>query len=275
MTLRLLESLSLAAGTPNEDAFAHFDHAALVLDGATPLGNGLMPGPSDAAWIAQFGARRLLAHLKDGDAPRDALERALADTQKSFAALSRHAVQEKWQTPCASMMLAAEEGEETHFLWFGDCAALVQDTHGVQLFGDAKAARAKETARAKLVSLEGKVSPTDRKQYLPLLRAGRNRINTGASWLFSPEPRAAQHASHHAMRLEHGAYLLLASDGFLALATDYGAYDLDGLMAAAKDRGLDGLGEELRAIENADPRAEKFPRFKTSDDATALLFAVD
>src|ERR1700748_613598 len=109
MRLRLLDQLSLPGdtGKANEDAFAQNEAAALVLDGATPLGDPLMPGPSDAAWIAQFGARRLLAHLKDGDVPYDAVGHALADAQKSFAALARHPVREKWQTPCASMMLAA------------------------------------------------------------------------------------------------------------------------------------------------------------------------
>jgi hypothetical protein len=31
------------------------------------------------------------------------------------------------------------------------------------------------------------------------------------------------------------------------------------------------LGEELRAIEAGDSGGDKFPRFKKSDDATALL----
>src|SRR3982750_4776105 len=108
MTFRLLDSVSLP-GDPakaNEDAFQHRGDAAVVLDGATPLGDGLMPGPSDAAWIAQFGARRLLAHLRDGMSARKALRAALADAQKSFEALRRHEPDEMWQTPCASMMLA-------------------------------------------------------------------------------------------------------------------------------------------------------------------------
>ena len=93
MTFELLDSLSLPgdAAKPNEDAFGHDAAAAVVLDGATPLGDGLMPGPSDAAWIAQFGARRLLAHLRDGEGARKALRGALADAQKSFEALRRHA----------------------------------------------------------------------------------------------------------------------------------------------------------------------------------------
>ncbi len=71
-----------------------------------------------------------------------------------------------------------------------------------------------------------------------------------------------------------GAHLLLASDGFLALASDYGAYDAGGLMAAAMAKGLAALGKELRAIEDADPGGDRFARFKKSDDATALLLKV-
>src|SRR3954463_2860429 len=108
MRFDLLDSLSLP-GDPakaNEDSFGHDAIAAVVIDGATPLGESLMPGPSDAAWIAPFGARRLMAHLKDGDGARKALRAAVADTQKSFEALGRQEPQEMWQMPCGSMMLA-------------------------------------------------------------------------------------------------------------------------------------------------------------------------
>jgi hypothetical protein len=43
------------------------------------------------------------------------------------------------------------------------------------------------------------------------------------------------------------------------------------LMEKAASRGLAALGEELREIEDADPQGHKHPRFKKSDDATALL----
>jgi hypothetical protein len=107
-----------------------------------------------------------------------------------------------------------------------------------------------------------------------LLRAARNRINSGRNWLFSPDPRAAGHVMHRTMALPDGALVLIASDGFLALTTDYAAYDLPGLMAAAKSNGLAALGTELRAIEKTDPLGEKFSRFKKSDDATAVLLRV-
>ena len=274
MAFKLLEQISLAASGANEDAHAHDGHAALVLDGATPLGPSLLPGPSDAAWIAQFGARRLMAHLKEQADSRAALRLALEDTKRSFEGLSRKPIKEKWQIPCAAMMLAVEENTGHHFYWFGDCAAIVSAKDAPAfIVGEGVESRGREAARAR-IALDAGITPTERTKVLPLLRAGRGRINSGNNWLFSPEPRAAAHAHHAAHALAPGTKLLLASDGFLALASDYGAYDLDGLMAAAQSKGLAAMGEELRAIEKDDPKAQKFPRFKTHDDATALLMEV-
>lgn len=280
MTLVLVESLSLP-GDPakaNEDAFAHKDTAAVVIDGATMLGDGLMPGPSDAAWIAQFGARRLMAHLGEGHGARKALRAALADTQKSFEALRRHPPEDLWQTPCASMMLAVEGEAGLELLWFGDCAALVkQDGAAVTVVGDTLDKRAAEAERARALAQEKKLSPASglsRPEFLGTLRSSRNRINSGGNWLFSPDVRAAAHVSRRILKVQPGSMLLLASDGFLALASDYGIYGADGLMAAALAKGLKPLGEELRAIESGDAGGDRFPRFKKSDDATALLLKV-
>src|ERR1700742_3228788 len=157
MTFTILDSLSLPgdAAKANEDASGHDRAAAVVLDGATPLGDSLMPGPSDAAWIAQFGARRLLAHIRDGDGARKALRATLTDTQKSFEALRGMPPQKMWQTPCASMMLGVEAEDALEFLWFGDCAALVQQGDGpVTIIGDTLDKRAAEAGRAAKVAKE-------------------------------------------------------------------------------------------------------------------------
>jgi hypothetical protein len=280
MTFELLDSLSLPgdAAKPNEDAFAHDAAAAVVLDGATPLGDGLMPGPSDAAWIAQFGARRLLAHLRDGAGARKALRGTLADTQKSFEALRRHVPEEMWQTPCASMMLAVAAEDSVEFLSFGDCAALVQPEGGaVMVVGETFDKRAAEAKRAQAIAKEKNLSPASglsRPEFIGALRATRNRVNSGSYWLFSPDAKAASHAARRIVKTAPGTTLLLASDGFLALASDYGAYGADSLMRAAMKKGLKALGEELRTIEAGDTGGDKFPRFKKSDDATALLLKV-
>jgi serine/threonine protein phosphatase PrpC len=280
MTLQLLDSLSLP-GDPakaNEDAFGHRDAAAVVIDGATMLGDGLMPGPSDAQWIAQFGARRLMAHLEGGDGARKALRAALADTQKSFEALRRHPPEDVWQTPCASMMLAVQNENGLEFLWFGDCAALVKQGDGpVVAVGETMDKRAAEAERARVIAKEKNLSPASglrRPEFIDALRAARNRINSGNNWLFSPDVRAASHVSRRIVKLSPGSTVLLATDGLLALVSDYGAYSADGLLAAALDKGLAALGEELRVIEAGDEGGDKFARFKKSDDATALLLRV-
>ncbi len=277
MSFIVRDQLSLPGSQPNEDAFAHGENAALVMDGATPLGEGLMPGTSDAAWLAQFGSRRLMAHLKEGDAPLEALAHALGDAEKSFAALSRRPLREKWETPCASMMLAVQSGVDLEFLWFGDCTALLLKNETCEIIGDGFDKRGQEAERARRVAKEKNLPPApdlNRPEILNVLRAARNRVNSGNYWLFSPEPRAAKHVSHRVMKNAAGGLLLIASDGFLALATDYGAYDAMGLITAVRDKGLAALGEELRAIENDDPLGEKFARFKKSDDATALLIEI-
>lgn len=280
MSLAVIEHLSLP-GDPakaNEDAFGHGGSEAVVIDGATPLGDSLMPGPSDAAWIAQFGARRLMAHLRDGDGARKALRATLADTQKSFEALRRHAPEEMWQTPCASMMLAVAGEGGVEFLWFGDCAALVkQGDAPVTVIGETFEKRADEARRAQALAREKKLSPASglsRPEFITSLRSSRNRINSGNYWLFSPDVKAAAHVSRRVMKIKPGSEILLLTDGFLALASDYGAYSVDSLMDAAINKGLAILGEQLRTIEADDSGGDKFPRFKKSDDATALLIRI-
>ena len=276
--LRLLDSLSLPgdAAKPNEDAFAQGDAAALVMDGATMLGDPLMPGPSDAAWIATFGARRLMAHLQDME-PKKALRAAMADAEKSFNALRLGDLQEAWQTPCASVMLAAERDKGLEFLWLGDCGAIIAQDSGVAVVGETISKRGEESARARKIALEKNVSsaaPGVRAQFMAHLRAARGRVNSGDYWLFTPDKRAAAHAQRKRVKAGPGTLLLLASDGFLALAANYGAYDAAGLIAAAKGKGLAAMGEELRAIENDDAGGDRFARFKKSDDATALLLEI-
>jgi len=112
----------------------------------------------------------------------------------------------------------------------------------------------------------------NRPEFLTALRAARNTVNTDkGGWLFGPNKAAAEHARHAHIAAPPGTLILLASDGFLALASDYRLYDAASLMAAAQAKGLDSLGKELRALEDSDPEGRKFPRFKKSDDATALL----
>jgi hypothetical protein len=113
-----------------------------------------------------------------------------------------------------------------------------------------------------------------RDEFLPALRNARNAVNHGSDWLFGPDAACADHAKDDCVIIAPGSQVLLASDGFLALASDYARYTPEALFEAALVRGLSPLGEELREIEAADPDGIAYPRFKRSDDATALLLRV-
>ena len=282
MKLTLLDSLSLP-GDPakaNDDAFGYREGAAVVLDGATGLGEKLLPGPSDASWLARFGANRLMSYLADGASPGDAMTATFFDAHTSFEQLRRRAPVERYETPFASLMLAVVSGTALDFLWYGDCAAILRLPDGVaEIVGEAMEKRAKESSRVqKLAESRGEpaAAVSVREEYLPALRSARNRVNTGnGRYLFGPEVIAADHAQTKRMAVVAGSHLLLASDGFLAAASDYGLYDIAGLLDAAIRKGLPELARELRAAEDADPEGRKFPRFKKSDDATAVLLKLE
>lgn len=279
MQFDFLDSLSLPGdpSKPNEDSFSHAPGFACVFDGATVLGENLMPGRSDAQWIAQFGARRLRAHADEGSRPRDALRAAASDAEKSFNALRKRPPSETYETPLASLMALFIRRDHVEALWFGDCSALTRSPDGaVSVIGEALKSRAQERSRvALLAEPDGVAATAVREKFLPALRASRNRVNkAGAAWLFSPDARCADHAARAKLTIVPHSQILMASDGFFALVSDYGRYTADSLIEAAQSRGLTALGEELREIEATDPKGHSFPRFKRSDDATALLLSL-
>ncbi len=281
ITIEYLDSLSLPGGEAkiNEDALAFDRKAAVVLDGATDLGEPLLPGGSDAAWIARTGAERLLAHVHAGEDAHEAVRLSLHDATEAFARLRHRIPVETWELPFASMMFVVARGEMLDLLWFGDCAAIVRKPGESAVFvGEVETRRANERARVADLAAKKGVSPAAagvRDTFLASLRRVRNFVNTErGGWLFGPDPRAAEHVARCALAVPSGTSLLLATDGFLALVTEYARYDAASLLAAAETGGLAALGRELRDIERADPEGERYPRFKTSDDATALLLRV-
>ena len=113
MTLRVLDRLTDPGGAgANEDALGHSRSAAWVLDGATGLSDErLLPGPSDAAWLAGVYSR-----LLDGTADRAGagLDRLLADvTAEAARAFEAHRLRPaacRFELPSAGLILARAGG---------------------------------------------------------------------------------------------------------------------------------------------------------------------
>lgn len=265
---------------PNDDAWAARARFAAVLDGATGLGGKLMDAPSDAAWLATRAAETL-ARRAEHATGHDLIRAALTEIEAEFLATRRVAPTERYELPMASLMMI--EILEPYALaanWFGDCIALVmRPGEPAQTVGEALDHRGDETARAAALAASLGIHPAgalSRPEFLADRRAARNRHNTeGGAWVLAPDRACADHAMSAHIAAPAGSLILLASDGFSALVSDYARYDPTTLVEAALRGGLKPLLEELRRIEDEDPHGARFPRFKKSDDATAVLLRVE
>jgi hypothetical protein len=288
MTLRLdiIDSLSDAGkpGRPNEDRLGYNRTAAFVLDGATGLGDRqfMTTHGSDAAWIAELAANRLVAELTAetdmvaliGDISRDAAARftAVAGEQPRYA----------WPLAALAGLRSSAQGVE--FFGLGDSVVyLLHDDGRAESFTALPQAFAREqaAARAHLARLGGigaAGSLVSDPQTLEDLRASRAKQNTPEGWVWSLGlvPEAAEHLVRHPITITSGATAIICSDGLADMVSLYQRYDAGALVRRAATAGLQALVDELRHLERAiDPDGMQYPRFKQSDDTTAILLRVE
>ncbi len=279
MRLSVLDQISDPGepGKPNDDALAHDTAFAAVFDGATGLADApILPGePSDAAWLAHFAAARFVesARAPIGDLVAGCCQSA-RDLVTSVVPLDSLPA---WAWPSSSFQMARLVDGELEISGLGDsvCYVVSPDGHvtrhsAVPEQRGAEIRSARE-ARERAGRVDG---PLIRQgSVLDGLRAARSRQNGGGGiWLLGLVPLAADHVRTVRMAIEPGTQILIATDGFTALSEAYDRYEPAALLRAAFEHGLPFLIDELRHLERVeDPRAQRWPRFKRSDDATAIL----
>lgn len=272
--LTFVEGLSLAGDRrkQNDDALGFAGGCAWVIDGATDLDDAPLSGAqSDASWLAHFANRYFHGAAGDRDL-RKLLEGASVSAREAFLRLAGGPPTQRWKWPIASLVICAEHDDQLTGLHLGDCRLLALGADGALLEGGVHAGHAQDESQLAAAQTDAHKPLLDRTATIAMLRQMRAAQNQeGSSWTFSLDPRCAHHAKMWTLKLHRPAHILIATDGFSALSDRYGAYDGAGLVHAALDKGLQELGRELRAIETADASGARHPRFKASDDATALL----
>jgi hypothetical protein len=272
--LTLVESISLAGdrAKQNDDAFGFTWNRAWVIDGATDLHDAPLTGAaSDASWLAHHA--NVFLHQTSHDI-RQAVRMASVTCAREFALEVKDRAYERWQSPIASVLTLETMAYGVRGIDLGDCRIFALDDEGaVHVAGGPEGARDAEAAAAAAAQQTDADKPLlQRTATIDMLRRSRASLNQeGAHWTFGLDPKCVDHARGWAFEFKKSAHLLLMTDGFAVLADQYGAYDPAGLVRAAVDKGLQELGREIRAIENADSGGAAHPRFKKSDDATALL----
>lgn len=265
---------------PNEDICGACQDWAWVID--TSIFPGTLPvmhPKSDATWLAAFADERLsnlAPHANDGATLiRHVMEEARTAYQ-AIAPKERHEDFVSW--PLGAMTLVRRTGNHLDAWTFGDTTAYLRSPDGTVLtLGDAPGLREAESAKAAELMQASGSRPNDilnEPVFLSWLgeRRERQRRSGVPAALLSLNPEAVTRLRHERVPCGEGATVLLASDGFSALVDLYQAMDANGLMEAAVGAGLEPLVRKAREIEiEIDPDGKFFPRFKQSDDTTAIL----
>lgn len=272
MHFDLIQSVSLSgsAAVPNDDRAGAIDNRAWVIDGATDLGPpGLMGARGGAAWLA---AEAQAAFTAAADAPIAQLCQDLAAyLEARYAAARTREPLGRWELPMASMLAVRLIGSTMECAWLGDCAGLLRSGGRVIRIGPPGHEKDSETAMATSLAQHGLGSARRSAPILDELR--RSRSGPGKR-ILGVEAETMSSVETAGIACRPGDDVLLMSDGFSALIDGYTVLSEAALMDALDTQGLAALAVRLREVEAADAACERFPRFKKSDDATALWLRI-
>jgi hypothetical protein len=268
MHIDVIQSVSLAGDSlvPNDDRAGSMGRLAWAIDGATDLGEpGLMGSRGGSAWYAAE-ADAALAAAEDGSLAE--IVAALIERLRArFDAVRTRDPLGLWELPSAAFLAVRGADEGLEVAWLGDCAGLLRSANGIERLGEPPRVKDKESALVASTGGHGQGSVRTRTApVLSALREARNRSRVRIFGEGAPGPGNARTAL---IPCAPGDDVLLMTDGFSALTDAYGM-ESAAMMARLTSEGLLPLAAELRAIEAEDAACTRYPRFKKSDDATAI-----
>ncbi len=283
MRLKVLDQISLSSGKVNDDRVGAAGALAWAIDGATDvLAEPLMPGGSDAAWIAGF----LDDELKNrGAMPVGSLDELVAELTASaaqeFARGQRRSPSDPHEYPSAAGFIVRLADAHLDYLALADCQCfaaapdgpLVELGHDPRVrISDKPVIEVMQTYRAET---KGAGWREARQHFKPKFRTARARLNTADGYgVFSviPVPPKFSRTGRHPVVA--GTRVLLATDGFMRISDLFGRYATADLIGVCRAAGLASIAEELREMERADGDCVHVPRTKPHDDASAILLEV-
>jgi hypothetical protein len=282
--LEVLDSLSDPAKptAENEDRIGWNQTAAFVIDGATSLGPPLVSPPaSDAAWIAEWARDHLVAELAPDRSLRAVVRNLSATARDRFFDAADPNV-ERYRHPSASFQSLRLTDAGLEIAGLGDCTLFLRDGSGsLTRHSGLRASRSGEQSSARMAlerlgGLDAEGEGFRDPETLAALRTSRARQNTERGvWTLGIHPDASDHIRIELLETRLPAVGLLCSDGFADIVDNYALHTAAGLMDRAERDGLGSLLTEIRRIErDIDPNGLQYPRFKRSDDASAVLVRV-
>jgi serine/threonine protein phosphatase PrpC len=265
--MRVWDAITTPGGVrTNEDRTGHRGSLAWVIDGATDLyADSALPAESDVQWLVDFIGQRLTeAGAANYQGPAAALLDGIArEVHGELAALRFPADR---MPPACSLVVVIDRPDSYEITRIGDATAVVTGrtptTLGTSYFDRREAAGV--AARRDGASPDEVVAAMQRRR-LHTMTAG-----DGES-VFSGHPRRRLQPHTVIGPWGNADGVLLCTDGFARLVTDYGLYaQWSEVVSDARDKGLAYLEKLIRETESG-PVEETPGRFKRADDVAAVF----
>lgn len=270
MHFDLIQSLNLAgkADVPNDDRIGCASRHAWVIDGATDLGPpGLLGEQGGAAWLA---AAAQAAFVSASGPLQSLCEQVFATVAAAYERDRRREPVAGWELPRAAFAAVALEDDEVVCAHLADCVVLHRSEHGMAFLTpepDRETERAEALALGPGTGAHGVRTPT--------VQADRRIARERPKAVLSVDAEVARAGTVYTRApVRRGDDLVLMSDGFAALFDTYRACTPHTFMTQLREQGLAELALRLRQIERDDAACVRYPRFKMSDDASALWLRV-
>ncbi|MCW7945176.1 hypothetical protein AAW14_25000 [Streptomyces hygroscopicus] len=270
-------SSASAAGSvrkPNEDFLAVSPCVALVLDGLTSppeLGSGCIHG---TPWfVSELGTHLLREATCRPEVPlADCVAEAIvrvADLHRATCDLTHLG------TPSCSVALVREGTHTVDHLSIFDSVILLDGPGGLKVFSDLRVdgyaqQEHKETTRYRIGTREHQQAVS---RLVAAQRPHRN-VETGY-WVAAANPAAAYNALTGSVPRSEVTRGAIMSDGASCLVEDYELTGWPDLLDLLETEGPDEAISRVRQAERTDPSGERWPRYKASDDSTAVFCLLD
>lgn len=276
--IRLIEQISDKSPQrqQNEDLIVLLDGLSVLMDGAT----GLQGSEKKVRMNASEFVRSVSNELRRAWSPDTELKRALA---VSLDAVSRSlgprdSSGPQYLEPSAGLVSFHTRGKIGIFHRLGDCRCLLfRKGQVVEVFEKASLNSLDQTVIDDIaIKVHGGL-PADQAQEetLAQLRRNRNKMNTPTGYsALTSDPDCLEFLEAAEVKLQLDDLILLASDGFMAMADVYGLISCEEIFSNAIERKFSASVERMRHLEVRDSDLREFPRIKQFDDASAVAFRV-
>lgn len=259
-----------AAGSQHyEDWIATSPEAVVLLDGLSTPEESPTGCRHDTPWyVRQLGTQLLHQLATHHDhILREALAAAIQTVAHGHAGtceLSHPG------TPSATVALLRARAAEVECLVLSDALIILDTAKGIEVLTDSSVTEhAAEQRRAVLGERIGTAEHTRAKQVM-VAEQQRHRNVPGGYWVAAGDPEAATHALTRTIPRHAIRRAAVLSDGAAALV-DYGLATWNEVLDILQHTGPAELIRRIRQAEASDPYGERWPRYKTSDDATAAF----